>query len=276
MKTDMKILLIVLVILILLALLYILALMGRRNHRGLPELRSWVYAHRGLHNDSRPENSMAAFRAALEHGYGVELDIHLLSDGNLAVIHDSSLKRTAGADVQIEDLKAEDLKNYCLGSTFQTIPTFQEVLRLFDGKAPIIVELKTSGSNYAALVDTAMAQLSGYPGAYCVESFDSRCIRYLKKHYPQVIRGQLSANFLSGNSYGHPWLLRFLMTYHLCNFLLQPDFIAYKFADRKNLSVFLIRKLWGVQGVTWTIKTPEDHELALKEGWMSIFEGFEP
>ena len=86
--------------------LYIFCLGGRTGHSRLPELRNFVYAHRGLHNENRPENSMAAFRAAWEHGYGVELDIHLMKDGNLAVIHDSSLLRVAGADVAIEDLKA--------------------------------------------------------------------------------------------------------------------------------------------------------------------------
>lgn len=272
----MKIFLIVLIVLLVLASAYILVLKGRRGHRGLQTLRGWVYAHRGLHNGSRPENSMAAFRAALEHGYGIELDVHLLADGNLAVIHDASLKRTAGADVIIEDLTTEDLQNFYLGDTFQTIPTFRQVLQLFDGKAPIIVELKTSGKNYAALTDTAMAQLSDYKGPYCIESFDSRCIRHLKTHYPKVIRGQLSANFLSSSRFGQPWILRFLLTNLLGNYLLQPDFIAYQFADRKNLSVFLTRKLWGVQGVAWTIRTPEDHKKALEQGWMSIFEGFEP
>ena len=102
---------------------YILSTQGRTGHPGLAALRGWNYAHRGLHDETKPENSMAAFRAALEHGYGIELDIHLMKDGNLAVIHDCSLERVAGADVKITDLTAEDLPNYRLCGTDETIPS---------------------------------------------------------------------------------------------------------------------------------------------------------
>ena len=95
---------IALVIVILLEL-WFLAIQCRRNHPFMKTLRTFRYAHRGLHDKPTiPENSMAAFRRALDNFYGVELDVHLMADGNLAVIHDSSLLRTAGADVAIEDL----------------------------------------------------------------------------------------------------------------------------------------------------------------------------
>ena len=79
---------IVAILLVVLFVLYLLSLRGRRNAPGWKGLLSWKYAHRGLHDAEKPENSLAAFRAALEHGYGVELDLHLLADGNLGVMHD--------------------------------------------------------------------------------------------------------------------------------------------------------------------------------------------
>lgn len=255
--------------------LYVLAVMGRSGNPGLQALRGWNYAHRGLHGNGIPENSMAAFSKALAHGYGIEMDLHLMKDGNLAVIHDHALIRTTGAEGTVEDLSTGDLKNYRLEGTEETIPTFRQVLSLFDGKAPMIVELKAAGNNYGALVDAAMAQLQDYKGAFCIESFDPRCILYLRKHYPQVVRGQLNENFIKSKG-SIPFLLRFCMTTQLTNFLTRPDFIAYQFADRKSLGNFLVRKLWHVQGVSWTLKTPEDHKAAVKEGWISIFEGFEP
>ena len=94
---------IAIVIILILFLLFVLSTMGRRNHPGLEKLRGWNYAHRGLHGNGCPENSMAAFRKALDHGYGIELDVHMLADGNLAVIHDSLLKRTTGMEGRIED-----------------------------------------------------------------------------------------------------------------------------------------------------------------------------
>ena len=102
---------------------------------------------------------MAAFKAALDHGYGIELDLHLLADGNLAVMHDSALKRTTGADGIIEDLTTEQLKNYRLNGTGETIPTFQQVLDLYAGKAPLVIELKPVKGNHAALTAKAVEMM---------------------------------------------------------------------------------------------------------------------
>ena len=133
---------ILLILPVVLAVLYLLTLRGRIRHPLLRKLRKWKYAHRGLHGDGIPENSMAAFRLALENGYGAELDVHMLADGNLAVIHDASLLRTAGVDVKIEDWTTDKLSKFSLVGTDETIPTLRQVLYVFDGKAPLIVELK--------------------------------------------------------------------------------------------------------------------------------------
>ena len=252
------------------------ALRGRSNHPGMADLKGWGYAHRGLHKEGIPENSMAAFRAALEKGYGVELDIHLMKDGNLAVIHDSSLLRTAGVDVRIEDLTAGELENYRLQGTDEKIPLFREVMALFEGKAPMIVELKAAGNNHGALAEAACEILKDYRGVYCMESFDPRCVRWLKKNRPEIIRGQLTENFVA-NSDKLPLPVRFVMTHNLLNFATVPDFVAYKFADRKDsATTALCRRVWEIQGVTWTLKTREEYDAAVAEGWLPIFEGFEP
>lgn len=265
-----------LIVLFILAALYVLSLMGRKNHPGLAALRGHRYAHRGLHGNGVPENSMHAFRLALEKGYGIELDIHLMQDGKLAVIHDASLKRTAGSDVKIEDLTAEDLAAYRLEGTDEQIPLFSQVLELFAGKAPLIVELKAERNNHAALCKAACDLLDSYDGPFCLESFDPRCTAWLKKNRPELIRGQLTENFLAAKNSPLPWAIKFALTTQILNFLILPDFIAYKFADRKRLGNFLCRKFWGVQGVTWTIRNQEDFDTAVKEGWLPIFEYFNP
>ena len=184
-------------------------------------------------------------------------------------------KRTAGADVFVEDLTTQQLQDYRLEGTEETIPPFQQVLDLFDGKAPLIVELKAAG-NAAKLTETTCQMLDGYPGTYCLESFDPRCIRWLKKHRPDLIRGQLSRNFFAAKASKLPWYLKFVMATQLINFLVVPDFVAYRFQERKNLGNFLVRKLWGTQGVAWTLRSPQEHEAAVKEGWIPIFEHYEP
>ena len=263
-------------ILLALLVLYCLALRGRRNHKMLRSLQGWGYAHRGLHGNGVPENSMAAFRLALENGYGIELDVHLMKDGKLAVIHDPSLKRTAGAEVMIEDLTAEDLASYHLEGTQEQIPLFADVLALYAGKAPLIIELKAERNNHAALAEAVCDLMENYDGPYGLESFDPRVIHWLRKNRPCLCRGQLGENFLRSPKSKLPIHLKFALTHHLENFLVRPDFVSYKFADRKILGVWLARRILGLQGVTWTIKNQADYDLAVKEGWIPIFEGFRP
>lgn len=239
------------------------------------KFKNFAYAHRGLHSENAPENSMAAFRAALERGYGVELDVHLLKDGNLAVIHDYSLLRTAGSDVLIEDLTAAELVDFPLENS-ETVPLLADVLAMWGGKTPLIIELKSTKENYAALTDAAVAAMVGYRGAWCMESFDPRCVRRLKKLHPQVIRGQLSENFVRNPESELPFFLKVAMALLLPNFLTRPDFVAYKFADRKALSLGICRRLLRIPCVTWTIQNQADFDLAKKEGYIPIFEGFLP
>jgi glycerophosphoryl diester phosphodiesterase len=261
-------------VLLLLSLLYLLAIRGRKGHPGLKDLMGWSYAHRGLHSEGVPENSMAAFRAALEGGYGIELDVHLLKDGNLAIMHDSELLRTTGCHGKIEDLTTKDLQNYHLDGTEETIPTFRQVLDLYDGKAPLVVELKVSNNNHAALTDAACKMLDSYKGVYCLESFDPRCLLWLKKNRPDLIRGQLSENyFVTKNKL--PFVLKLILSKNLGNFLTKPDFVSYRYRDRKStLSNRLC--MMRMTGVSWTITSQEEFDTAVEEGWIPIFEGFRP
>lgn len=268
--------LIVLLIIVVLLVLYVLSTMCRKGHPGLQKLRGWSYAHRGLHGDGVPENSMEAFRRAKEAGYGVELDVHLLADGNLAVMHDSFLARTTGAEGRIEDLSAAQLSEYYLAGTKETIPLFADVLTLFAGEAPLIVELKAQPNNYGELCQKACDMLDSYDGVYCIESFDPRCIYWLKKYRPDIIRGQLTENYFATPGSKLPWPLKFVLVYQMLNFLTLPDFVAYRFSDRKNFSNSLVRNLWGVQGVTWTLTSQDDYDTAVAENWIPIFEGFRP
>lgn len=265
-----------LIIFALLLAAYLLALCCRRGNSQLSALRGWSYAHRGLHGQGVPENSMEAFRLALDGGYGIELDVHLMADGKLAVIHDASLQRTAGADVAIEDLTLEKLSQYPLEGTQEKIPLLSDVLALFDGKAPMIIELKAERGNHAELAQAVCRALEDYKGVYCIESFDPRVIRWLHKNCPEICRGQLAENFFADREVKLKGYLKFLLGNLLVNFLTVPDFVAYRFDHRKNLGVWLARNFWGVQGVAWTIKSEKDYDDAVKEGWIPIFEGFRP
>lgn len=263
-------------ILITLILLYLLCTRCRGSHPGWPELQDWSYAHRGLHDSRLPENSLAAFRAAMENGYGIELDLHLTKDGNLAVIHDSLLNRTTGQAGRVEDLTTEELSQYHLGDTPETIPTFSDVLNLIQGKVPLIVELKPVDGNHDQLAQIACKQLEQYQGCFCMESFDYRCLVWLRRHRPDIIRGQLAENFFATRN-DLPDYVRFVATHCLTNFLCVPDFLAYRFDHRmKTPTCQVASRLWRAKTVAWTLRSREDFDRAKAEGFIPIFENFRP
>lgn len=274
----MKILPIVVGICLILALAWAILLRARRGSESMRAMRQFRYAHRGLYDKAAgiPENSLSAFSRAVAHGFGVELDVHLLRDGTLAVFHDSDIRRMTGRAGYLEDLSAEELGDYPLDGTGETIPQFCDVLALFeDTGLPIIVELKSFRDNYAALTERTMHELDKFRVVYCVESFDPRCVAWVRKHRPEVIRGQLSQNFLKDR--GKLSLpMAFATTHLLSNIMVQPDFVAYRFKDRKKWAPRLCRRIYGAQRVYWTIRSKEELSIAESDGAIAIFEHFLP
>ena len=254
-----------------------LLLRPRRGHPGWERFQSARFAHRGLHGAGRPENSLAAFRAAADAGYGAELDVHLMADGSLGVVHDSDLTRVCGKGARIEDLTAGELKDYPLLGTEEVIPLLEEVLEVFRGGGPLIVELKAERGNAPALADAAMARLEKWEGAYCLESFHPGVLLRLRRRYPAALRGQLSQNFLRRGEGGNlPLAARFVLTNLLTSAFTRPDFVAYNWRDRGNISLRLMKKLYGVHEVAWTVRDRETMERLDRAGAPSIFEGFTP
>ena len=106
-----------------------------------------VIAHRGIHSNY-PENSMMAFKKAIQKGYPIELDVQLTKDNEVIVFHDATLKRMCSINKRPGSFNVKELKQVCLDDTDQSIPTLKEVLKVVNGKVPIIVELKKTNKNY--------------------------------------------------------------------------------------------------------------------------------
>lgn len=140
-----------------------------------------TFAHRGLFDHlSRPENSLAAFSAAVEHGYGIELDLQMTADGKIVVFHDESLQRMCSTPLKIEQSTFAELQKHPLLNSDQTIPLFSEVLQLVDGKVPLIVEIKST-EHYEPLCLKVYDLLRRYPGDYCVESMNPMMMGWFAK-----------------------------------------------------------------------------------------------
>ena len=267
----------ILVLLVLIVLLvWICAVRCRKGNTALPTLQQYRYAHRGLHDADKPENSLAAFKAAVAHGYGAELDVHVTADDKLVVFHDSNTKRICGEEMTIEESTLEQLRTLRLSGTEEYIPELHEVLSLFEDTTPLVIELKTVGGNAAKLSARVFEELDNYKGVYCVESFDPRVLVWLKNNRPDVCRGQLAAKFSKGSA-GIPGYQRFALSHLLTGCMTTPDFIAYDHSTRnKTTSLNICRGVWGVQEVSWTVRSEDDMRKLEKLGNLVIFENFTP
>ncbi len=153
-----------------------------------------MYAHRGLHDEKVPENSMTAFRLAVENGYGVELDVQMTKDGKLVVFHDGSLKRMTGDEHFVKDFTYEQLQQLTLNNTDEHIPLFNDVLNVLE-TTDLICEIKNNNGNINnELCNKVYQALKEYKGNYCIESFSPFLIKWFRVNHPEIIRGQLSCN----------------------------------------------------------------------------------
>ncbi|MGF1492646.1 MAG: glycerophosphodiester phosphodiesterase [Microcoleaceae cyanobacterium] len=229
-------------------------------------------AHRGLHNGSSiPENSLKAFEAAIAKNYPIELDIHPLADGEIAVFHDKSLKRMTGADGDISEQDSIGVKRFRLLATDQEIPLLDEAFQLVNGQVPILVELKNEG-DVGQLEQNLLNKLSAYSGEYAVQSFNPFSMSWFKQNAPHIYRGQLSSDFKSEDL---EWHTKFLLRNLLMNWASSPHFIAYDLRALPYPPVTLIRRFSGIPLVAWTIRNETEKAEASKYADNVIFENLE-
>ncbi len=233
------------------------------------------YAHRGLFdNKTLPENSLGAYRAAMEHGFGIELDVQLTADGEVVVFHDYTLTRMCGKNEKITDLTLAALRKERLLGTEYTVPTLREVLKLVNGRVPLLIELKGESTD-DSLCWVLAPILDSYAGDYCIESFNPMLLRWFKRHRPDVVRGQLVTNLMKEKREGNR-VLNFALSHLLLNLLSRPDFIACNGRFQRDFVVWLCHTVFGAPLFLWTVRHPEAMQINRRHGIFSIFEGFVP
>ena len=264
---------VVLAVIAVLIIVYLLMIMPRMT--GKPDTEAFMhhlYAHRGLFDNESdaPENSIKAFKKAVDAGFGIEMDVQLTKDDVAVVFHDGKLERMCGAEGKVCDYTFEELQQFSLAKSEEKIPLFTEVLKLVDGKVPLIIEYKIESTD-TKVCEIGNEILKDYKGVYCIESFNPFGVLWYKKHRKDVVRGQLSEDFWKNGS--KKTLLYFVMAKLLTNFITRPDFIAYCHKDAKNVSRRICRRL-GALSVAWTIKNREEYERAKSQFDLFIFDSF--
>ena len=209
------------------------------------------FAHRGVHN-LYPENSIPAFEQALNLRLGIELDIHLSSDGKLVVFHDDNLLRMTGINEYIKLLPYNQIRQYKLNNTQYGIPLLSDVLSLVDGKVPLLIEIKTN-NNMKKLIPALKQQLDNYKGDVFIQSFDPFALRRCYKLMPNILRGQLSSFFKKDK-------LKFYKKIPIkmlaLNRFAHIDFVSYNVENLPNKYTSNL----NIPLLAWTIKTEEDYK----------------
>ena len=257
-------------------LLYLFMIMPRVFNKPKKEPHMGVlYAHRGLfdNNAAIPENSMKAFRRALEAGYGIELDVQLTKDGIPVIFHDFKLERMCGISEKVENLTYEQLRKLTLLNTEEKIPTLKEFLDMVDGQVPLIIELKIEWMN-PALCPVVQKLLDDYKGVYCIESFNPLALIWYRINRKNIMRGQLSTNFRLDGNYKTP--LHFCLTHLLTNWATRPDFIAYNYRFKNEPGRVICRKLFKNLAFAWTVKSQEELNSIKGDFDLFIFDSFIP
>lgn len=243
---------------------------------GCKRARKWggtAFAHRGLHNDVVSENSLGAFEAACNRGFGIELDVQLTRDGRLVVFHDDNLQRMTGDTRRVDALDFDQLQALPLPDGSR-IPAFEAVLRCVDGRVPLLVELK-NGKQNQLLCQKTLECLRGYKGPYIVESFNPMILRWFKQNAPEIIRGQLvseKASYMPDFSV----FVAVILSNLALNMLARPDFVAYDVSAEGFYAPRIQRKLFSTPLAAWTVTDSNLYDELIDRGEMPIFEGFLP
>lgn len=225
-------------------------------------------AHRGFHNAENPENTLGAFERAIEKNYAIELDVQLLKDGTVVVVHDNKLSRLCGEDKYVSNCTHEEIKNLKILNSEYSIPTFKEVLELVDGKVPLLIEIKNT-LKVGDLESKTYELLKDYKGEYAIQSFNPYSLAWFKDNAPNILRGQLSSFFKGENlSFIKKLLLKKLKLNKVSN----PNFISYNADNLPNKYC----KRCDLPILAWTVRSQEQYLEVIKHCDNIIFEDFEP
>lgn len=239
---------------------------------------SHYIAHRGLFDEklSIPENSIPAFKRAVEHGFGIELDVRLTKDRELVVFHDATLLRMCGVNKKVEDLTYEELKEYRLDHTNHSIPILKEVLEVIDERVPVVIEIKAEKNSAltAELLNKKLGE-SHYHKDYCIESFRPFALKWYRDNRPEIIRGQLVSDYIK-NRKKRSIFVSLILNGLLLNMFSRPDFIAYNYKCANIEKYKIMRKLFKFISAGWTFKSEEELEKVRDVFEIFIFDSFIP
>ena len=233
----------------------------------MKKIDKWIYstpiAHRGLHNEHFPENTIGAFLNAISHGYAIETDVQMTKDGVVVIHHDDSLKRSLGIDKNIRDLDYSEFKDLCPFNGEYKFQTFKEFLNMVDGQVPIMLEIKNQKNK--GIEEKILKDLEDYKGEIAIQSFNPFIIKTISKLTNKYTLGVLCS--LKKNLTESKFVDYFL--HHLLfRFLVKFEFLSIRVDDLEKQR----KRCKKHRVITWTINSEEKLKIAEKYAENIIFE----
>lgn len=244
-----------------------------------PDFLTRPLAHRGLHGPGVPENSLAAFRAAIAGGWGIELDVQPAEDGTPLVFHDYELTRLTGDGGVVAALSVAEAAGRRLLGTAEGIPTLEAVLALVAGRVPVLIEIKDQsgdlGPDMGELPLAVAALAADYAGPLAVMSFNPHAAEMVHRAAPGVTVGLTSCAFPADDWPGVPAGRRAALA-RLEDFdRAGACFVSHDRTDLANPAVTALSAR-GVPVLCWTVRSAEQEQAARRVAANITFEGYTP
>jgi glycerophosphoryl diester phosphodiesterase len=230
-------------------------------------------AHRGLHTDDHnvPENSMYAFIQAKAANYAMEFDVHITKDDYVVVFHDVDLKRMCGSDLRVEDSTYQEIKDFNLLGSSETIPLLVDVLKEINGAVPLLIEVKNT--KYIDKIGQAILRaLDDYKWAYAVQSFNPKIIHWFKENAPHIKRGLVAYDMKDSKE---SWINKMIIKHILLCPWVKPDFINYEHTSMPSKRLTKLQKK-GITIIAWTVRSQEELDQVKQYYTNAVFELFTP
>ncbi len=237
-------------------------------------------AHRGLHNSSQGiiENSPSAIKASIDQAFSIEVDIQETVEHNAVVFHDFTLERLTPETGTVRTLDQKTLQSIKLLHTSDTILSLDNLLEEVAGKVGLCIEVKSNfRTDLSDFIAGICQRLLNYSGPVAVKSFDPEVLALIRKFAPELPRGIVACDTKDLSIWGRSTLMeRFILRHLLHTPRTRPSFISYCVDDLPMIAPLILKKIFKLPLITWTVSTKLQQEIAQKWADQIVFEGFIP
>lgn len=238
-------------------------------------------AHRGYHDADNGiiENTPSAIQRAVDHGFGIEVDVQETSDGEALVFHDALLDRVADGTGRVAEHTSEELVRMNMRTGIDRLWVLSDLFDLVGGRVPLVIEIKSLMRRDAqgAFVRHIVDQVAAYNGPACIKTYDADMLSIARAHNSNVLRGIVADSARPGPEYKRfSRMDRFIQRHLLHAPRTRPDFVSYCVNDLPMPATRLMRSVFKVPVMTWTVRTTEQRETAARHADQIVFEGFDP